>query len=146
MTAIYAGLLHATLDPARQAVQVTSISPLRDLSPGSIPDMIAALSNWSDRCTSTLSDLEAQIRNVRAAAAARQKEKQTAENKLQALVNEARDSEKKHDLPARDALPRRGFNKRTMLDAGNITADETMDVDEPFVPEEQNKRASKRKM
>lgn len=146
ITVIYAGLLHATLDPARQAVQVNSVAPLRDLSPGSIPDMIAALSNWSEKCASTLGDLEAQIRNIRAAAAAREKEKRAAEHRIQALVSEAWDSDKKKDLPGRDALPRRGYNKRSMVDATNVTSEETMDVDEPPAVEEQKKRSSKRKM
>ncbi|GFP60011.1 COP9 signalosome complex subunit 7a [Trichoderma asperellum] len=68
ITAIYAGLLHATLDPARQAVSVTSVAPLRDLAPGTIPDMIGALQNWAGRCQSTLGDLEEQIKSIRDAA------------------------------------------------------------------------------
>ncbi|KAG8407653.1 hypothetical protein J3458_020395 [Metarhizium acridum] len=146
ITAIYAGLLHATLDPARQAVQVNSVAPLRDLSPGSVQDMIAALSNWSDKCASTLGDLEAQIRNIRSAATAREKEKRAAEHRTQALMLEAWDLDKKKDLPGRDALPRRGYNKRSMVDATNVTSEETMDVDEPPAAEEQKKRSSKRKM
>lgn len=141
ITVIYAGLLHATLDPARQAVQVNSVAPLRDLAPGSIQNMIVALNNWSDKCTSTLGDLEAQIRNIRAAAATREKEKRAAEHKVQGLVTESRDSEMKMDLPAR-----RGYNKRSMVDAAAKTSDETMDVDEPSAGEEQKKRSSKRKM
>lgn len=123
-------------------MQVNSVAPLRDLSPGSIQNMIVALNNWSDKCTSTLGDLEAQIRNIRAAAATREKEKRAAEHRVQGLVLESRDSEMKMDLPAR-----RGYNKRSMIDAANtITSDETMDVDEPSAAEEQKKRSSKRKM
>ncbi|OAQ73466.1 COP9 signalosome subunit 7 (CsnG) [Pochonia chlamydosporia 170] len=146
ITVIYAGLLHATLDPARQAIQVNSVAPLRDLSPGSIQDLITALNNWSERCTLTLSDLEAQIRNIQASAAKREKEKRAAEHRIQALVAESRESEKKLDLPGRDVLPRRGYNKRSMVDTANVANDETMDVDEPSAAEEQKKRASKRKM
>ena len=36
-TAIYSGLITATLGPANSLVSVTSISPLRDLAPGSLP-------------------------------------------------------------------------------------------------------------
>lgn len=146
ITVIYAGLVHATLDPARQAVQVTSVAPLRDLSPGSIPGMITALNNWSDRCTSTLSDLEAQIQSIRAAAAMRETEKRAAEKKMQALVGNSRESEKKKGSPGKDALPRRGYNKRSMVDAANPAHDEMMDLDEPPAAEEQKKRSSKRKM
>ncbi|KHN96869.1 COP9 signalosome subunit 7 (CsnG) [Metarhizium album ARSEF 1941] len=146
ITAMYAGLLHATLDPARQAVQVNSLAPLRDLAPRSIQDMIAALGNWSDKCASTLRDLDAQIVNIRAAAVAREKENRAAEQRIHALVSEARDSDKKTDQPGRDALPRRAYNKRSMVDASNITSAETMDVDEPPAAEEQKKRSGKRKM
>ncbi|TWU73956.1 hypothetical protein ED733_004911 [Metarhizium rileyi] len=146
ITAIYAGLLHATLDPARQAVQVNSVAPLRDLPPGSIQDMIAALSNWSDQCTSTLGDLDAQIRNIRTAAAIREKEKRAAEQRTKSLISEPRDLDKKKDLPERDVLSRRGYNKRSMVDPTNVTGDETMDVDESATVEEQKQRSSKRKM
>lgn len=108
--------------------------------------MITALNNWSERCTLTLSDLEAQIRNIQASAAKREKEKRAAEHRIQALVAESRESEKKLDLPGRDVLPRRGYNKRSMVDTANVANDETMDVDEPSAAEEQKKRASKRKM
>src|SRR5277367_3691067 len=37
ISAIYAGLLSGTLDPHRQRVSISSISPLRDVSPSSIP-------------------------------------------------------------------------------------------------------------
>ncbi|KND91209.1 COP9 signalosome complex subunit 7a [Tolypocladium ophioglossoides CBS 100239] len=144
--AVYAGLLHATLDPARQAVQVTSISPLRDLHPGSIPDMTTALNTWSDRCNSTLADLEAQIKSIRSAAAVRAKEKRAADDKLRKMMGELREPDKKMDMQGRDSLPRRGLNKRSMLETGSLAGDETMEVDEPFLAEEQMKRVSKRKM
>ncbi|UKZ90294.1 uncharacterized protein TrAFT101_005318 [Trichoderma asperellum] len=86
ITAIYAGLLHATLDPARQAVSVTSVAPLRDLAPGTIPDMISALQNWAGRCQSTLGDLEEQIKSIRDAATVREREKRASDKKLQTLV------------------------------------------------------------
>ncbi|KAM4058077.1 PCI domain-containing protein [Hirsutella rhossiliensis] len=144
--AVYQGLLHATLDPARQAVQVTSVAPLRDLQPGSIPNMTAALNAWSDRCTTTLADLEAQIRDIRYAAAVRAMETKTADEKLRRLMGELRDTDNSQDLPSRDGLPRRGINKRAMLETGSSAVDETMELDEPYLPEEQTKRASKRKM
>ncbi|PNY20488.1 COP9 signalosome complex subunit 7a, partial [Tolypocladium capitatum] len=144
--AVYAGLLHATLDPARQAVQVTSISPLRDIHPGSIPDMITALNTWSDRCTSTLGDLEARIKSIRSAAAVRAREKRTANDKLRKMMAELREPDQRMDMQGRDGLPRRGLNKRSMLQTGDLAGDETMEVDEPILAEEQMKRVSKRKI
>lgn len=148
ITAIYAGLLDATLDPARQAVQVTSVAPLRDLSPGSVPHMIAALDNWSDRCTSTLSDLEAHVRNIRANAATRTKEKRLAAEKLKAQMSDLSE-DKRGDGPGagRDVLARRGLNKRSMPEAGKAQhSTDAMDVESVIDTLTAEKRASKRKM
>lgn len=108
--------------------------------------MTAALNTWSDRCTSTLGDLEAQIEGIRSAAALRAKEKRAADDKLRKMMGELREPDKKTDVQSRDGLPRRGLNKRSMLETGNLASDETMEVDEPFLAEEQTKRVSKRKM
>ncbi|KAG9240047.1 hypothetical protein BJ878DRAFT_546658 [Calycina marina] len=70
---IYAGLVTGTLDPYHQRVLISSVAPLRDLPPASIPSMIATLVEWSSRCTSTLSDLEDEIARIRALSAARRK-------------------------------------------------------------------------
>jgi COP9 signalosome complex subunit 7 len=74
ISAIYAGLLSGTLDPHHQRVSISSISPLRDVSPSSIPSLITTLKEWSYRCHSTLSTLESQIAKIRADAARRHKE------------------------------------------------------------------------
>ncbi|KAF5967755.1 ACOB [Fusarium coicis] len=145
ISAVYAGLLHATLDPARAVVQVTSVAPLRGLAPGAIPDLAAALKKWSDRCTTTLEDLDLQIKEIRTTAAARQREQRLADEKLQQLINEQQEGmERKYDLPnmTRD-LGRRGFNKRSVMDTGNLVDNDSMDVDEA---EEEKKRANKRKL
>ncbi|KAI8962571.1 hypothetical protein F5Y11DRAFT_356926 [Daldinia sp. FL1419] len=75
ISAIYAGLLEAQLDPRHQTVHVSSVSPLRDLAPNSLPSMLTALHSWSDRCTSTLSDLEAQVSRIKEEARKRHAEK-----------------------------------------------------------------------
>jgi len=61
ISAIYAGLLSGTLDPYNQRVAISSVSPLRDIAPNSIPTMIKTLHDWSSRCTATLADLEAEL-------------------------------------------------------------------------------------
>ncbi|KAG5984897.1 hypothetical protein E4U55_002652 [Claviceps digitariae] len=147
ITAIYSGLVQGTLDPDKKIVQVTRLAPLRDLERARVPDMIDTLGHWSDRCTSTLNDLEAQIESIRATALKREKEKRAAEMKVQALVGEAREAEKKKKgLSCKDALARRAFNKRSMMVAANPAHDETMDLDEPSTTEDLQKRSSKRKM
>ncbi|SCO80270.1 related to ACOB protein [Fusarium oxysporum] len=146
ISAVYAGLLHATLDPARAVVQVSSVAPLRDLAPGAIPEMATALKKWSDRCTTTLDGLDLQIKEIRTVAAARQREQRLADEKLQQLMNEQQEGigPRKYDLPnmTRD-LGRRGFNKRSVMDTGNLVDNDSMDVDEA---EEEKKRANKRKL
>ncbi|EWZ49616.1 hypothetical protein IWW34DRAFT_717203 [Fusarium oxysporum f. sp. albedinis] len=146
ISAVYAGLLHATLDPARAVVQVSSVAPLRDLAPGAIPEMATALKKWSDRCTTTLDGLDLQIKEIRTIAAVRQREQRLADEKLQQLMNEQQEGigPRKYDLPnmTRD-LGRRGFNKRSVMDTGNLVDNDSMDVDEA---EEEKKRANKRKL
>ncbi|KAJ3519166.1 hypothetical protein NM208_g14234 [Fusarium decemcellulare] len=146
ISAVYAGLLHATLDPARAVVQVASVAPLRDLAPGTIPDMVTALKIWADRCTSTLGGLESQIKDIRSTAVARQREQRAADEKLQQLMGDAQDSgSRKYEVAGltREMITRRGFNKRSVMDVANLVDSESMDVDEP---EEEKKRANKRKM
>ncbi|KAG6009152.1 hypothetical protein E4U21_003221 [Claviceps maximensis] len=147
ITAIYAGLVQGTLDPDKKLVQITSLAPLRDLEPACIPQMIVALDDWSDKCTSTLGDLEAQIQSIRAAALKRENEKNASDMVIQTLLVDAREAEKKKKgLACKDSLARRGFNKRSMLDGAHPAYDETMDLDESQVTEDQQKRWSKRKM
>lgn len=129
ITAIYGGLLEATLDPAREAVQVTRIAPLRDLVPGSVPSMIAALKGWSNRCTSTIADIEAHSETIRSVAAVREKEQRTADEKLKRQM-EGLQTMGKLGPGGRDVLARRGMNKRSMFEGDKQPADEgSMDVD-----------------
>ena len=143
--AVYAGLLSATLDPARQAVQVNSVAPVRDLEPGAVPNMISALETWSDRCTDTLADLETQIAAVRAAAVVREKDRREAEEKLQVAVNEAKEADVRNEGEGRPGGRGRGPGKRSVMEVGNAANAESMDVDGPNEVEEKQ-RSSKRKM
>ncbi|KAF1974126.1 hypothetical protein BU23DRAFT_553519 [Bimuria novae-zelandiae CBS 107.79] len=85
-TAIYAGLLSATLDPAHSIVSVTSVAPLRDLTPGSLPALQATLSSWSNRCDSALEDLEARIAEVRKAAVHREMLRRKKERAMEVML------------------------------------------------------------
>ncbi|KAF4632683.1 hypothetical protein G7Y89_g5448 [Cudoniella acicularis] len=96
ISAIYAGLVTATLDPYHQLVAVSSVSPLRDLQPNSIPSMIHTLDEWSSRCSSTLLDLEKQIANIKATALRRHKEEQEWEREVEKLVEGKGDKEKEN--------------------------------------------------
>jgi COP9 signalosome complex subunit 7 len=86
ISAIYAGLLSGTLDPHHQRVSISSVSPLRDVSPSSIPSLITTLKEWSYRCHSTLSTLESQIAKIRADAARRHKEEKEWNANVEKMV------------------------------------------------------------
>lgn len=82
-------MVTGTLDPAHQVANITSVSPLRYLAPGSIPQLKATLDQWSGQCTSTLADLEAQIANVKEKARLRGQQEKKLQEKLNKLVEES---------------------------------------------------------
>ncbi|KAI1131247.1 PCI domain-containing protein [Nemania abortiva] len=139
ISAVYAGLIDAQLDPYYDAVHITSVSPLRDLAPGSIPSMLNSLRVWSGRCTSTLEDLEAQIASIKAAAAKRHSDKKAWVEQTVRLVEQEKSADLGVHTPRHGAILNRAitkiqgqrFGKRGSgsLEA-NADDDEAMDVDE----------------
>ncbi|KAL5345704.1 hypothetical protein ACLOAV_009458 [Pseudogymnoascus australis] len=73
-SAIYAGLLNATLNPRDGLVAVSSVAPLRDVEPAQIPVLIGTLEEWAGRCSATLEGLEKQVASIRAGALRRHRE------------------------------------------------------------------------
>lgn len=73
ISSIYGGLLTAKLDTLAQRVDVSSVSSLRDLKPNSVPQLISILADWDGRCVGVLTEIEGQVREVRAKAAARKR-------------------------------------------------------------------------
>lgn len=106
--------------------------------------MISVLQTWADRCTSTLGSLDTQMKDIRAAAALRQREQRTAEDKLQKAMAEMQDPTARPGIDSRQGLARRGYNKRSVMDVAQLTENENMDLDDP--EEEPSRRVSKRKM
>ncbi|KAK5630464.1 hypothetical protein RRF57_006179 [Xylaria bambusicola] len=139
ISAIYAGLVDAQLDPRNGLVRISSVSPLRDLAPGSIPSILNTLREWSGRCTSTLEDLEAQIANIKAAAAKRHADKKAFVEQTTKLAEEEKNAEQGIHTQRQGAILNRAltriqgqrFGKRGSgsLDA-NADDDEAMEVDE----------------
>ncbi|KAF2189184.1 hypothetical protein K469DRAFT_723943 [Zopfia rhizophila CBS 207.26] len=111
-TAIYSSLLNATLDPANALVSVTSISPLRDLAPGSLPTLQSTLRTWSQRCDSALANLEAQISEVKRAAVVRERERRKKERGLELTMA---------------SMEEKGAGKRGMSGLGE---EDLMDIDQ----------------
>ncbi|KAI0509054.1 PCI domain-containing protein [Xylaria bambusicola] len=139
ISAIYAGLVDAQLDPRNGLVRTSSVSPLRDLAPGSIPSMLNTLREWSGRCTSTLEDLEVQIASMKAAAAKRHADKKALIEQTAKLIEEEKNAEQGLHTQRQGAILNRAltrmqgqrFNKRGSgsLEA-NAIDDEAMEVDE----------------
>lgn len=93
ISAVYAGLLNAKLNPLRSVVQVSSVAPLRDVQPGTVPSIVATLQNWSQRCDATLAEIEANIADIKREAARKANDKREWDRTFQAVVNaEASDS------------------------------------------------------
>ncbi|KAF1851367.1 COP9 signalosome subunit 7 [Cucurbitaria berberidis CBS 394.84] len=111
-TAIYSGLITATLDPAHSLVSVTSISPLRDLTPGSLPALQMTLQSWSQRCESALADLEAQAEKVKKEAVDREKVRRKRERALDAALQTGEE---------------KNTGKRSLMGLGG---DDAMDIDD----------------
>lgn len=104
-TAIYSGLLTATLDPAHSLVSVTSISPLRDLSPGSLPALQNTLQSWSRRCDAALAELETQVAKVKQEAVDREKLRRKKERAFEAALQASDEKNSgKRNLMGDDAM------------------------------------------
>ncbi|KAG8163584.1 hypothetical protein KVR01_006881 [Diaporthe batatas] len=86
ISAVYAGLLNAKLNPLRSVVQVSSVAPLRDVQPGTVPSIVATLQNWSQRCDATLAEIEANIADIRREAARKANDKREWDRTFQAVV------------------------------------------------------------
>ncbi|KAI2620395.1 hypothetical protein GGR54DRAFT_97252 [Hypoxylon sp. NC1633] len=93
ISAVYAGLVEAQLDPRNKTVHVSSVSPLRDLAPNAIPPILTALHTWSGRCTATLADLDAQIAAIRENARRRHDERAVWADTQAFLVDDFRQNE-----------------------------------------------------
>ncbi|KAJ9152140.1 PCI domain-containing protein [Pleurostoma richardsiae] len=157
ISAVYAGLLSAQLDPARGAVQVSGVAALRDLAPGELPALVSTLEAWSGRCEATLADLESQIAGVRAEAARRAAEKRDWDAAVKTMVEEEKVAEigggggvggggavggKKAGAGGKGGR----YGKRTMEKAVEEVDDEAMDLDDVDDEAEGKKRASRRKL
>ena len=112
ISSIYAGLLTAKLDTLSQRVDVSSVAPLRDLKPGSVPHMVSVLEDWDSRCVSVLGEIEGQVREIRRKAQEQRKKETEHEKAVAKRMGENEDGKGK--------LGKRG---------GGEEADE-MDIDE----------------
>ncbi|KAF2758657.1 PCI-domain-containing protein [Pseudovirgaria hyperparasitica] len=84
--AIYAGLVTGTMDPLHQLVHITSVAPLRDLAPGSVPQLQKSLAAWSTRCEDALKELDIQAAHIRSQAKIREDRRRQREAQVKAAM------------------------------------------------------------
>lgn len=113
--AIYNNLLTSTLDPHQQVVIVSSVAPLRDLAPGSVPGMVVQLEAWAARCEGVLKGLETEMEQIKA----QSREKARQESIKAKQVERATEQAEKE-----------GFMKQASSRGASDFEGEAMDVDE----------------
>lgn len=148
ISVIYAGLVEGSLDPYNERVIVTSISPLRDLEPNSIPTMLRILDQWSSRCISTLADLEKQVTAIKTEALKRQRCETAKNEEIEVLIN----GKLVKDETSTDTQGKRSEVIVGKLGSGNICVgginnhdiDEAMDIDEQQIEGYKSRSLKKR--
>ena len=78
------------LDPLHERLDVSSITPLRDLRPGCVPLLVETLEDWDKRCVGVLEDLQRQVQEVKREALERKKRKDGIERQRSKLVDEGK--------------------------------------------------------
>jgi COP9 signalosome complex subunit 7 len=137
ISAIYAGLIIGTLDPHHQRVCISSIAPLRDVAPTSIPALVDTLKEWSSRCSSTLSALELQIAKIKSDALKRHKDETEWDAEIEQMIEAEGQTGKANEgkkLGNTATIGRRGDKlgavKRGFFGGSTNTEEGDMDIDE----------------
>jgi COP9 signalosome complex subunit 7 len=161
ISSVYAGLIRATLDPANQAVRVSSVAALRDVAPGAVPGFLESLQVWAARCDETLAELDARVAEVREEASRRAEEKTNWDARLARLVEEEQKSGGRAELGSSTGAPggssappasrgqrygKRGSGHMDPTGASGQLDDEAMDLDEEDDSPDGKKRSSRRRL
>jgi len=121
--AIYLDLLHGKLDQKEEQLEVTYTMG-RDLEPGKLEQILAALEDWASMTSAVLANLDGKINSIAADTAATKLNQQEHERILQLNLKDVYDKQKEKSLGGPMAT-RRGpipVNERENM---------MMDVDEP---------------
>ncbi|KAL2165373.1 hypothetical protein VTH06DRAFT_671 [Thermothelomyces fergusii] len=86
ISAIYAGLIKAQLNPKASRVQIDSVSPLRDVAPAAVGSLLSSLRALAGRCDATLESLSCQMAQLRAEADRRAARAAARAREVDALV------------------------------------------------------------
>ncbi|KAK1755210.1 hypothetical protein QBC47DRAFT_383072 [Echria macrotheca] len=95
ISTIYAGLIHAQLDPKHALVRINNVAALRDVAPGgtdsnsnAIGGLLSSLQAFAGRCEATLHHLEEQMSGLRAEADRRAARAAAWSERLEKLVED----------------------------------------------------------
>lgn len=131
ISAVYAGLIDAQLDPKNELVRINRVAALRDVAPGSataessaIGGLLSSLQAWAGRCEATLLSLEAQMSGLRADADRRAAQSAAWSDRMEKLVEDEQKSGKASgDFPGRKSsmLTQGAGNNRFASAAGGGT-------------------------
>ncbi|KAF5376957.1 hypothetical protein D9615_007254 [Tricholomella constricta] len=122
--AIYLDILRGKLDQKEQQLEV-EYTMGRDLEPGKLEEVLAALQNWAETTTNVLNTLDEKINQIASSTAAAKKAEQEHEKALQANLKEVFDKQKEKSLGG-------GTMSRKGMHMGYGDKDPMhMDVDEP---------------
>ncbi|KAJ8518933.1 hypothetical protein ONZ45_g4064 [Pleurotus djamor] len=115
--AIYLDILRGKLDQKEEQLEV-EYTMGRDLEPGKLESVLAALQDWHATTAAVLTTLDEKIADIAQAAAADKTKREAYDKQLNATLKELTDKQKEKTTPVNSGIPRRG------------TFD-SMDVDEP---------------
>jgi COP9 signalosome complex subunit 7 len=121
--AIYLDLLQGKLDQKEEQLEV-SYTMGRDLEPGKLEQVLAALKDWASTTSAVLATLDGKINSIAADTAAAKLNEQEHERILQTHLKEVHDKQKEKGLGGGMASRRAAFQ---LGDRENMN----MDVDEP---------------
>ncbi|GIC90660.1 PCI domain-containing protein [Aspergillus udagawae] len=135
--AIYSSLITARLSPASNPpfVNVTSVAPLRDIRPQSLPTMISLLTQWEGRCGDVISDIEAEIAKIKSNAAKRRAKEQARAALLEKALASASDGSAKDAAGGGTGPKKFGGAQRFGQGGGNkreFSADDHDDEDDGY--------------
>jgi len=121
--AIYLDLLHGKLDQKEEQLEVTYTMG-RDLEPGKLEQILAALEDWASKTSAVLVNLDGKINSIAADTAATKLNQQEHERILQLNLKDVYDRQKEKSLGGAMAARRGPI-------PGSERENMSMDVDEP---------------
>ncbi|KIM81784.1 hypothetical protein PILCRDRAFT_821130 [Piloderma croceum F 1598] len=139
--AIYLDILRGKLDQKEQQLEV-EYTMGRDLEPGKIEEVLAALRNWASTTSAVLSSLDNQLNSLASQGAANAANNEEHEKAWQSTLKDILDKQKE-GRSGRKALGGGGvYNSTPFVERGN-TREEPMDVDDAVVENKgKNRKAS----